>query len=73
MQYLCDSSESRGPQPPPAEARCRSFTLTRALRKLRPAVYPPYPQRLNDYADFYFALRDPNGTQFALTPHTVFN
>ena len=45
-----------------------------ALRcKLRPAIYPPYPQRLNDYADFYFALRGPNGTQFALTPHTVFN
>lgn len=73
MQYLCDSSESRGPQPPPRggpQLVVHSFAFR---RRLRPAIYPPYPQRLNDYADFYFALRGPNGTQFALTPHTVFN
>ncbi len=30
MQYLCDSSESRGPQSPPAEARNSLLTRLRS-------------------------------------------
>ena len=41
----CDSPESRGPQPRPAEARNRSRMLTRALRRLLPEQ--PQPPKIN--------------------------
>ena len=38
-QIECDSSESRGPQTRPADARCCSRMLTRGIRRLPPNRY----------------------------------